>query len=297
MRADNLGKPIQQVFVDGVAQTLREAQVVFSGPQDSLFELRLQDKQWVLAVNGTIVEDLNPSRASGDESLRALRSRPDGAYLIQPHFDAGELDLNIVRKFNFIAHGRVHEVSVAHSCFKWQVLCNGNVIDQVAHKRSDSSGEVVFDIEVAPREKVHATFSMTWENAKWQCQYDLKVRTEGISGSHIQRVPFSWSSVGGEVAGLEPLVIVQSEDLGQPGVTSEPVRVQQVEPPEDELPQNLPQGVSFDSATGSYQANIRATTGRFIFLGEFSSPEQAHQRYLEAVPVHCPGKQLAPDLR
>merc|ERR1712070_955217 len=110
-----------------------------------------------------------------------------------------------------------------------------------------------------------------------------------------QDVPFSWSHIGGGVPGHVPPVIMQAEDVGNPSAISEPLR--RVEPPEDALPQNLPQGVTFDSATGAYQANIRAATGRFVFLGEFRTPEEAHQKYVEAMPIHCPGKQLAPGLR
>lgn len=266
---------------------------MFSGPEDSLLELRCQGKQWSLLVNGITVEDYNPSkRASGDESLRELRSRPDGAYIISPQVDARELDLNVVRKFSFVALGKLHEVCVAHSDCIWQVLSGGNLVDRIAHKISDSSGEAAFDIEVAPEQKVRATVSMTWDSYKWLWRYTLTIQTEGVCGTHSQDVPFSWSKISGQVAGVEPPIVVAAED----GVAVEPVSVQQEPPPTDDPPQNLPQGVSFDSSTGSYQANIRAKTGRFVFLGEFRTPDEAHQRYLEAVPVHCPEKQLAPDL-
>jgi len=43
----------------------------------------------------------------------------------------------------------------------------------------------------------------------------------------------------------------------------------------------LPQGVSWDAEERAYKANIR-THGRFKCLGSFATPEEAHQRYLEA---------------
>lgn len=43
----------------------------------------------------------------------------------------------------------------------------------------------------------------------------------------------------------------------------------------------LPQGVSFDSESRAYQANLRVR-GKFMFLGEFATVEEAHAKYLEA---------------
>jgi len=57
----------------------------------------------------------------------------------------------------------------------------------------------------------------------------------------------------------------------------------------------LPQGVSFDPETGVYQANIKNRAGKFVFLGEFMSVEEAHQKYLEALPIHSPEKHVYAD--
>lgn len=62
-------------------------------------------------------------------------------------------------------------------------------------------------------------------------------------------------------------------------------------------PDALPQGVSFDSESGAYQATVRASkTGRFVFLGGFSTPAEAHQKYLEALPIYCPEKRVLPPI-
>jgi len=45
--------------------------------------------------------------------------------------------------------------------------------------------------------------------------------------------------------------------------------------------QAMPQGVSLDTSTGMYTANIRVR-GKFRFLGEFRTPEEASQRYQQA---------------
>merc|ERR1712150_179027 len=44
---------------------------------------------------------------------------------------------------------------------------------------------------------------------------------------------------------------------------------------------SLPQGVSYDAASGAYTANI-CVKGKFKFLGEFKTPDEAHLRYLAA---------------
>merc|ERR1719359_2738700 len=54
---------------------------------------------------------------------------------------------------------------------------------------------------------------------------------------------------------------------------------------------SLPQGVSYDRESNAFQANIRdSKTRRFLFLGEFTTPERAHQAYLEALPRCNPDK-------
>jgi len=53
---------------------------------------------------------------------------------------------------------------------------------------------------------------------------------------------------------------------------------------------DLPQGVNYNSSTGLYEAHIRATSGRFIDLGQYKTAGEAHQKYLEAIPIHHPGK-------
>jgi hypothetical protein len=58
----------------------------------------------------------------------------------------------------------------------------------------------------------------------------------------------------------------------------------------------LPQGVSFNRDTGRYQATIKSKTGRWVDLGEHSTPEEAYQKYLEAMPIHNPNKVLAPSV-
>lgn len=65
---------------------------------------------------------------------------------------------------------------------------------------------------------------------------------------------------------------------------SQPIRPESSPPPSIAPPvvvASLPQGVSFDTETGKYAANIRMG-GRFRHLGNFDTPEQASKVYQEA---------------
>merc|ERR1719215_423709 len=54
---------------------------MFTGPCGSLLELQLMNGKWELLVNGHIVESYTAGkRQSQGDSLRDLRSRPDGSY-------------------------------------------------------------------------------------------------------------------------------------------------------------------------------------------------------------------------
>lgn len=294
LRAENLGSPGQAIFIDGEQQGAREA-LIFSGPGNSLLELRKgQAGQWHLLVNGLMVEDYHEGkRRSGDETLRELRGRPDGSYLISTEIDVANLDnLHLIRKFRFKARGNEHEIWISHRDCIWQVLCDGKLIERAVHKLSDSNGKAFFKLEVADGRRLDAALHMTWNGAALLWRYRLTVNNVEI--------PLCWSKVVGNVhppPELPELLPADSAEI--PGNTPEPALSEQTEEPEPQ-PQpsamQLPQGVSFDPFTGAFQANIRGRTGKFVFLGEFRTPEEAHQCYLEAVPLHCPDKILAPEI-
>merc|ERR1712188_203818 len=62
-------------------------------------------------------------------------------------------------------------------------------------------------------------------------------------------------------------------------------------------PESLPQGVSYDQETKTFQANIKdVKTRRYICLGEFASADAAHEKYLEALSRYSPDKHIAPNV-
>mmetsp|Transcript_33034 Transcript_33034/g.92770 ORF Transcript_33034/g.92770 Transcript_33034/m.92770 type:complete len:303 (+) Transcript_33034:74-982(+) len=283
LRVEEVGTPGQRVFLDGHVLAAGGGSH-FPGPENSSLEVRSEGRHWLLLVNGLAVEDYDAAkRSTGDESLRGLKSKPDGSYLISPHFEATEVMLNIVRKFRFQASGDVHEVQLAHKDCIWQVIVDGVFVDRVAHTIQDNSGEARFEIPTAGGQRVggavHAEWASDGAARKHKWQYALVVNDV--------EVPASWTKQEG--AAQAPAA---ATEVMRPGGGGDDAPAGCAAPPEAPLPQ----GVSFDRASGAYHANVRGRSGKFVFLGEFGTPGAAHQRYLEALPVHCPERHITPDL-
>mmetsp|Transcript_131688 Transcript_131688/g.232841 ORF Transcript_131688/g.232841 Transcript_131688/m.232841 type:complete len:301 (-) Transcript_131688:142-1044(-) len=271
LKGENLGKSGQKVSVDGVELPAPEGTTMFTGPGGCLLEIRQRNGAWELLVNGFLVEDYSQGkRKTRDDTLRDLRSRPDGSYTIATSFSAEGLSLNTVRKFRFTAQGVLHEVEIAHFDWVWQVLHNGHILDRLTHSMWESKKALAFKVDVLDGHKLDVEVSMTWEQIKQIWIYCLCV-------NHIS-VPACWTKTGGELAGVLP-----PEVWGEGAPLEEAAEA----PLPEELPRepvaapaDLPQGVSYDSSSGSYQANIRVNN-RFVFLGEFATIPEAEARYRE----------------
>mmetsp|Transcript_112131 Transcript_112131/g.349464 ORF Transcript_112131/g.349464 Transcript_112131/m.349464 type:complete len:318 (+) Transcript_112131:70-1023(+) len=297
LRVEKLGTQGQAVFIDGEQQPAREAQI-FAGPGDSLLELRKgQAGQWSLLVNGLIVEDYcEGKRNSKDESLRELRGKADGSYLISTGFDATNLrGLNVIRIFRFAALGESHELQVSHHECIWQVLYDGKLVERLVHRLNDNNGSASFKLEVGQGVKLEAALRMTWLNLAMVWRYTLRVN--GVE------IPHCWSKVQGDVEPPPPVLDVLPPTADGSAPQPEPAEAEpedspdpEPQPPAPQAPQTLPQGVSYDGLSGAYQATIRAKTGKFVFLGEFRTAEEAHACYLEAVPRHRPDRAPAPEI-
>mmetsp|Transcript_44715 Transcript_44715/g.103389 ORF Transcript_44715/g.103389 Transcript_44715/m.103389 type:complete len:307 (-) Transcript_44715:29-949(-) len=283
-RVEDAGLATQRAFLDERPATRMDgtSAYLYLGPGGATLELRCTNKQWVLLVDGVIVEEYVPTkRGTGDESLRQLRSKPDGSYMIQTDIDASMLDLNIVRKFRFCAQGHPHEVAIAHREYIWQVVVDEKVVDRVSHKQSDDDGEASFHVKVDESLVLPGLVCMTWDSARCLWIYILTIN--GV------QVPTSWSKAKGVVAGGTSVPEVCSTYAHAQAPPDVPTPVEGVVQHPQPLA-SLPQGVSFDGSTGGYQANIKSAVGRFVFLGEFATPEEAHARYLEAVPTYYPNQ-------
>lgn len=286
IRADNLGQADQAVFVNGEPQALStgpagEKQLVFTGPGGSFVEIKRHEKTGAfnLLIDGIIVEEqFDVNRRKGDQSLRELRSKPDGSYMIQTEIDVSHVEMNYVRRFWFCANGARHEVAVAHSEWVWQVVYDGKLVDRLSHLKNENNAQADFVVDAAPGQPVRACLVMEWNDKKWLWSYALNVN--GVD------IPMAWARVGGYVSPPPELPVILAAPEAAPPVAP----VEEVAAPS--IPDSLPQGVSYDSTTRSYQANIRSSAGKFVFLGEFATPDEAHRRYLEAIPIHCPDKRV-----
>lgn len=294
VRAEELGAPRLIVYIDGTPRKL--AALTFSGPDGCMLELRRgKGNQWNLFVNGLQVEEYDPNRRrSGDETLRCMRSTPDGSYVICPDIPTDHLDLNVIRKFLFSLAKDEYEVEVAHDDCIWQVVCNGNVLERKSHTMQCKSDQIPFDVQVGEqRLRVPAIVSMTWQPEKMLWDYSLSVDNVDV--------PVYWTKMHGQVfaSARVPTVIenevVESAILAAMDPSAPPESCELDQCPSAQVDEVLPQGVSYDRSSGVYQATIRAKSGRFVLLGEFATPQEAHAAYLEAVPFYKPDFVLAPE--
>lgn len=278
-----VGTSKQRVFLDDVELQCKTGQTAFEGPDGAFLLLKqgaesksgAPDKfpRWNLLVNDCMVEEA----ALSGNGLRDLRRFPDGEYTIANGFDAGNVVQNACRKFKFLLDGEQHEVTVAHQECVWQVSLDGKLVDQEKHALEENSGRVEFKVVASGGVKVPARLEMNWilKDMKWA--YQLQVGGESV--------PAYWNKVKGFVSGIS-VPDIGSATAG-PLPENPPNSPQQVEPESNikdkQGMEPLPQGVSYDRETKTYQANIKdPKTKRYVFLGEFASAELAHRKYVEA---------------
>lgn len=275
LKVDAIGKQTQTVYIDGQLLEAPEGTTMFTGPSGSLLELRFRDQNWDLFVNGLQVEEYTAGkRRSADDTLRDLKSRPDGSYMIATSFSSDHLvsAMNKVRKFHFLAKGQLHEIEIAHMDWVWQILHNGSIIDRRTHAMTEDSCNCRFQIDVDASTKLEAEVCMSWDNVKTIWYYTLLVE-------HMNVAPY-WSKIKGDLdAPLLEVVSTSREYV----VEAQPTRDSIASLPDESpviSPADLPPGVSYDSSQGSFQANIRVGN-KFMFLGEFSTVDEAEARYLQ----------------
>lgn len=285
-----VGTAKQRVFLDDVELECTTGQRIFEGPGGAVLQLKqnhwVTEKVccWTLFVNDCMVE----KAALSGNGLRDLRSVPDGEYTIANGFDAGNVVQKACRKFKFFLDGKHHEVSVAHQECVWQVSLDGKLVDQECHTLKENSGKAEFDVTAGSGVKISARLEMNWTLKDMKWAYHLQVG--GVS------VPAYWNKVKGFVSGVTPPTIFAATAGALPENPAENVAVES-EGKKNQGLESLPRGVSYDCETKAYQANIfDSKTKRYVFLGEFSSAELAHKKYIEALERFAPDKKLVPSL-
>lgn len=271
-RVENLGSADQRCFINGAFLECPPGTTLFTGPGASLLELRKGPSgRWQLLVNGSLVEDYNAGKHSkGDEnSIRELRSMGEGSYTIAAKFAAESVGLKVVRKFRFIALDAFHEIEIAHKDWIWHFLYNGQVLDRLTHSMGEDKCKTDFTVDIPGGRRLFAEIRMEWAEAKRLWSYALAI-------NHMP-VPTYWTMAGGYDNTVMPPEILDNS----PSAADRPV----IATEEQEVPlpvdlSSMPQGVSYDATSRVFQANIKVK-GRFMFLGEFKTPEEAHERWRE----------------
>jgi len=293
-RIENIGMNLQRVYLDGNEMESRPGQESFAGPGGTLLRIKQcadqgktprsidKEAKWTLLVNERQVEEA----ASTGNGLRDLRSMGEGSYTIATGFDAEGVVQNACRKYNFTVDSVPHEVTVAHRECVWQVSLDGQLIDQQSHTLNDNCGTVDMKVPGANGAIVPGRLQVDWMFADLKWGYVLTV-----GGMHV---PASWTKAKGPTEGVVPPAI---QSAAPAPVVAQPPAADSGSSDIAPEPESLPQGVSYDRETKTFQANIKdAKTTRYICLGEFASASAAHQKYLEALSRYAPDKKLAPAL-
>jgi len=211
----------------------------------------------------------------------------EGSYIIATGFDAEGVVQNACRKYKFLVDDAPHEVTVAHRECVWQVTLDGLLVDQMSHSLHDNNGTVDMKVPAANGTHVPGRLTVTWVLTELKWSYSLAV------GGVV--VPASWTKAKGSTGQVAPPAISSGASTSN-GPQAEIATVTN-SADADVVPEILPQGVSFDRETKTFQANIKdVKKNRYICLGEFASADAAHQKYLEAMNRYAPEKQLAPQV-
>jgi len=263
-----------------------------TGPEDSQLEIRNDRNGLRLYVNGCLVEECASGKAN---SVRDLRNMPEGSYTIATQFRTEGLDLHVVRKYRFTAHGQMHELQLVHSDWSWkgsfedslrtfQVIHDGEIVEQKLHNLWEANFSTQLRLSVKNGHILEAEVRLYFDYRNWLWNYDCQV-------NHL-RIPECWTRGSGErsvhipevAAGtFEAQAEVPSMQLAPfssiAGLQTDPVESNMHRSPLTN--ESLPQGVSYDPGNGTFQA-IMNVHGKFVLLGEFASSDEAYQRYLEA---------------
>jgi len=292
---EGLGGGVRRVFLDNQEMEYKPGQLTFEGPGGALLRIkesadpsktpRSVDKEakWVLFVNEKQVEEAAPS----GNGLRDLRSMAEGSYIIATGFDAEGVVQNACRRYKFMVDAVPHEVTVAHRECVWQVTLDGQLIDQQSHSLNDNNGCVDMKVPAAEGTYIPGKLSVSWVLKELKWSYSLTI------GAVL--VPASWTKAKGPTMHVVPPAIFSSAPTSN-GPQAEAAATNN-SGDANVAPESLPQGVSYDLETKTFQANIKdEKTKRYICLGEFASADAAHQKYLDALSRYAPEKQLAPEI-
>lgn len=302
VRVANIGSEGQQILLDGSPLEAPAGTMEFTGPKGTLLQLQKRDGFWVLMVDGTLVHRCNPHAGSQGSSFLWNFEVPGAG----PHYllvtDAGTagqqvfLDSQLVPgppgQTDFTGPGGTL-LQLQRQGESYLLLVDGEPIEPTSGEDAAAAAESEASwCFVGPSTGAEHRMHVSNIGRKGQQVFidgalvpgpDMQTAFTGPGGALLElKQRFSgWTlfvdgnAVGGSFAAPgPPRHSVSTAPTGWPPPASAAARGPLAA-------DALPQGVSYDSSSGKYSANIRVQS-RFKCLGEFPTPEEAHARYLEA---------------
>mmetsp|Transcript_15825 Transcript_15825/g.25163 ORF Transcript_15825/g.25163 Transcript_15825/m.25163 type:complete len:405 (-) Transcript_15825:64-1278(-) len=301
LRMRNVGESSEEVFLDGVPIEAPPGTTTFTGPAATLLEIGRgsgSPESWSLHVDGTFIPQVSeiPGASRGtqtwDFELPGTGSHQLVARNLGLHDEQVLLD-----GVPFAAPpGTTTFTGPAGTLLQlqsngeaMQLYVDGVPIPERGEQSMRAIGDALWSILVKDPSKtytaIHEMKVLNIGTSSQQVWIDgvLIAAPEGTTTFtgpggcllSIQAMPGAyWNLLVDGVPFEEHNAIISAASSGEtPPAARQPVAPLSMV--------TLPQGVSFDQATGRYVANIRSH-GRFVCLGDFATPEEASIRYQEA---------------
>lgn len=293
VRVKNIGTNVQEITMDGAPLDAPPGTMQFTGPGGTLLELQRNSAEWVLIVDGCLVNQVNPHvdhtrppmvwaftlPDMGVHDLRAFNIGQRG----QEVFLDGEQVPAPPGSTTFTGPGGTF-LELQQRGTEWALLVDGSEIP-LSDSAADTPMEAAWNF-LSPHTGASHHLRVNNIGRKGQEVFidgsfipgpDGQRAFTGPGGTllEIKQIGSNWAlyadGLGIEDYNARSSTLTGASEGGALAAKRVPVT------PEA----GLPQGVSFEADTGVYKANIRVQ-GKFRCLGEFSTPDEAHARYLEA---------------
>ncbi|CAK0864216.1 unnamed protein product, partial [Prorocentrum cordatum] len=312
IRVTDIGTPVQQLVLDGALVEAPEGTLAFTGPAGTFLELRpAADGSWLLLADGTPVPSYDPAATAeppitwsfvlptGTHFLQALNLGKrgqeislDGVPIVAPDGEVaftgpGGALLQLASSggdcWTLFVDGVEVQSSTAGLASRcadgvYTFSCQGRAHRLQVAGMGESGQQVVLDGELIPAPPGTTCFTgpggclleLRPETLGWALYMDGSCVAVGESAPSPQAFPMGIP--------VTPVPPPPAPAPVAPRPPPAPVLRGGIAPTAS---QAMPQGVSLDTSTGMYTANIRVR-GKFRFLGEFRTPEEASQRYQQA---------------
>eukprot|EP00931_Biecheleriopsis_adriatica_P101175 TRINITY_DN76378_c0_g1_i1.p1 TRINITY_DN76378_c0_g1~~TRINITY_DN76378_c0_g1_i1.p1 ORF type:complete len:419 (+),score=93.40 TRINITY_DN76378_c0_g1_i1:149-1405(+) len=295
VRVKDIGRPNQEVLIDGAPLEAPPGTMTFTGPGACLLELKREGGDWILYVDGQPLQQANPAQDTQDPALvweielptgrhtvsaRCLNQRGHQIFLDGVDLQAPEGSTAFTGPGGCLLEIQKFDDGAWHLVSEGQSLGPGLSTADAAGSPTEASFSFVLPA-------TGASHTLQAFNVGRQGQLVF------IDGTELQAPPgtLTFTGPGGCLLELKLLENRWSLFVDGQGVSSISGRSSSLPGPvslvggDARMPVSpeelLPQGVSLDSSSGKYTAQIRVG-GRFKNLGEFNTPAEASARYQAA---------------